>query len=228
MGRFLCILILFTHLNSHASVKDCRQTVKTLDNPKLTQTLQDEPKLIEAYRTLGVCYFELGDQEKSKTAFSQLLFIKPDYELNAFITPPKLLDLFNQIKSHINSKSQELIAAREKKIIYTKHSLFPAFVPFGVGQFENGNKIKGAIIASTEGVALAANIGFYWWKQSLNTNTIPNYSLVQSLQWVAIGTFLAIYAYGVIDALYYRQEMVLETNTDEFLKQLDQAKLQEP
>jgi hypothetical protein len=218
---------------------NCKKVVQLLGGMDFYRGFEDEAQFIERYRMLGVCYFRIGQKNKAEEELTHLLFIQPDYELDQFATPPAVIELFERLKENVKAKSMELERQKEhavdkpkiieKETIYRRTSMVPAFIPFGVGQFENNQITKGALIASAEVVTLGANISFYWWKRASGEGT---YNLAQTLQFVAIGAFGALYIYGVIDALLNRDELIKESvvinpshqATEEFLRQLDRAK----
>jgi tetratricopeptide (TPR) repeat protein len=223
--------------------RKCAQLISLLKGKKITEELQDESQFIDRYRMLGVCYFHIGDKENAKKELNELLFIDPNFEFDPFVTPPPLLDLFNQLKNNIKAKSQELELAKElaidktpartSKILYGKNSIIPAFLPFGLGQFENRQATKGATMQVS---MLSANISFYWWKRSLSgvqgkISTLEQYNLAQTLQFVALGAFLAAYVYGVTDAFLNIESEIkpsigstIDITTEAFFQEFEKAK----
>ncbi len=227
--------------------RNCTHVIQILNEKKLTEELEDESQFVQRYHMLGVCYFQLGNKKNAETEFNELLFIQPNFELDPFITPPPLLDLFNQLKNNIKAKSQELELAKEKAIdkpqinesrtIYKKNSIIPAFAPFGLGQFQNGETTKGIILAATQISMLSGNIGFYWWKRSFNNtpgtnSTLEQYNLAQTLQFAALGVFLAVYIYSVTDAILNMEpeskelpvNSAVDITTEAFLQEFKKAK----
>jgi hypothetical protein len=98
-----------------------------------------------------------------------------------------------------------------------KHPYWVNFVPLGAGQFQNGQRTKGyllmgfqlALAAASAGTALASYIVYQ--RQRLKGET---YDAGRDLDIVTITTgalALALYAYGVIDAMvYWRPQTVIE------------------
>ncbi len=227
--------------------RNCKQVIHLLNEKDFTKDFEDESEFIDRYHMLGVCYFQAGDKKNTEIELNELLFINPNFELDPFITPPPLLELFNQLKNSIKEKSKELELAKEKAVdkpsmvgknfAYKKTSIIPAFSPFGLGQFTNKETAKGIIVAAAQVSMLSANIGCYWWKRSLvdtqgTSATLEQYNLAQTLQFVALGSFLAIYAYSVADAIWNRSfEMkeipannTIEIATEAFLQEFKKAK----
>jgi len=226
---------------------ECQKVIEALTTKDFTKSLENESDFIEYYRLLGICYFKQKDTRNAEIELNELLFINPDYELDPFITPPPLLEIFGKLKTNVKAKSNELLIAKdkvfekpnqiEKEMIYYKTSIYPALMPFGIGQFENGEVVKGSLIAASQAVMLGSNIGFYWWKRSLlnahSTSTnLDQFNLAQTLQFVALGAFAAIYIYGIVDAFLNREDFVLkdtsikpsELSTQIFLKEFNRAK----
>jgi hypothetical protein len=92
------------------------------------------------------------------------------------------------------------------------HSVGTNFVPFGAGQFQNGEPVKGAVLATGESVTMTASASVFVYlmaKYGLSAR-IPDTDAgrVRVLQQIEIGTglaFFGLYAYGVLDGLaHYR------------------------
>ena len=167
-----------------------------------------------------------------------LLNMRPTYRVNPAIHPPGLVRFFNRIKKKLRIKpveirrrqSQELSLCRKKlrkdksllgrlkkrcglERIVVKRHLWPAFLPFGVGQFNNGDNTKGWIFFSVEVGLLLANATSYLlaetsWVRNGPSGTVRNdpESLkrarrVQAAQ-IASGVLLGATALaGIIEAL---------------------------
>lgn len=118
-----------------------------------------------------------------------------------------------------------------------KRSLLLNFVPFGVGQFQQGRVGLGTLLATSEGLLAIASIVGFFADASLYTcqqytspialqgpNPFPTTSIcgipqehaLEGQIWrtvkVSAGIgFYAVYAYGVVDALYHHQSEVVTT-----------------
>ena len=223
---------------------DCKAVIQLVGNRDLSREMEDESQFTEAYRLLAICYFRSGLSLEAERELKNLLFIKPNYELDGFSTPPPLLNTFQELKKQTLEKSKELEKAKEKasdkplmtekETVYRRNSITLRFLPFGLSQFENSQTTKGALLAAAQTSFLGANVGLYWWKRSMMPTSpynLSNYNLAQNLQFVALGAFLGAYLYGVVDAFLNQPPIVkeqetihpIEQATDEFLKQLEQA-----
>lgn len=222
---------------------DCKTAVETLQSVSLDQPFDNEDDYLLYYKILGICYFQLHKPALAEQELEKLLYLRPGYELDGFVTPPPLLDLFSKIKLKIVAKQKEIEEARKllaeekkeepiaKKILKREITLrrvsqWAAFVPLGYPQFENDEFIKGYVIASSEIGLLLLNIGSYWLKQSYidsATKSLPNedakssYNKAQIVQVSALVGLIGVYIYGVIDGLIRRQPMVQESVKEELI-----------
>ncbi len=235
---------------------DCKRVISLLKPLQDTHNFDDENQFADLYHMLGVCYFQQGKKDLAEKELRDLLFLKPDYVLDPFATPPQVLKLFAALKTETHEKLKEIEQAREKaaheeqapkkehadvkteqpeKKRSRNSAVLAAFVPFGFGQFQNGETTKGALIAASEGALLALNISAYWWKNSYVTSgtsgvasssTKTSYTIAQSVQFTALGLFLGVYIYSVTDSLLNLPSSPppsdnIKQQTAEFLQELD-------
>ncbi len=201
--------------------------------------LASRDDLASAYVSLGVCRFIAGDIEGAKREFREALRQDPNQQIDATIVSNHgAIELFDQTKIEIataaDREREKLRAAaeleRQRQIvanskIVTAHQYALNFVPFGAGQFQNRDYLKGALIAGGE-VATAATSVAIWGllvnRYGLTNNHVPlaDGPHVRLLQQVEIGAgigFFAIYGYGVIDALlHYKSETTRQANESDF------------
>ena len=218
---------------NHAAVI---KLVRPLVEPK--SLLASEADEALAYELLAISYWWLKKYKASEAAFMILLNMRPTYRVNPAIHPPGLVRFFNRIRKKLRIKpveirrrqSQELTLCRKKlrkdkallgrlkkrcgiERIVVKRQLWPAFLPFGVGQFNNGDRAKGWVFFSVELALLLANATSYVlaetsWVRNGPSGTVRNdpESLkrarsVQAAQ-IASGVLLGATALaGIIEAL---------------------------
>lgn len=190
---------------------------------------------LEVHRLLGFGHFILQDRVKSREHFLQLLTREPDAELDPLYMPPTVIDFFKNIRE----ENREMIEAIRKHrkgeeegegaqpsgppVIREKNPYFVSFIPFGAGQFQNGDKIKGTLFLTGEIAMLGVNISSYLVSANLdgddgyyskdNAKAAKNWRIAQ---YVSLGVFTALVVGGIIDAvLNYREykEKIVETET---------------
>jgi len=196
---------------------------------------------IEAYRILGTAEARLGHDEAGRDAFHRLLLREPDYALDPFLVEPRVVELFDAVK---RSSEAELApirerrraereqaraaeeAARAPRVVRVRERLYLLnWMPFGIGQYQNGDRAKGTAIAAAEVALAAVNLGAILFHNQIADDrsrrcpvtqasgcSRPPYTdsdrrLLQrtdTVKYVSAGLFWAVYAYGVVDAhLHY-------------------------
>ncbi len=68
---------------------------RLIDEGRLTS----EQQLVEAHRLLGVSLYYMNDHEESRAAFVRLLSIEPDFRLDPFFHPPRLVEFFDAVRA---------------------------------------------------------------------------------------------------------------------------------
>ncbi len=212
------------------------ELVRPLVEPR--SVLASEADEVSAYEMLAVSYWWLKKYKASESAFMILLNMRPSYRLNPAIHPAGLVRFFERVRKKLRLKPveirqrqrQELSICRQKlqatrkdirrlshrcgvEKILEKRRLWPAFVPFGIGQFNNGDDTKGWIFFSAELALLLINAGSYIvaetsWVRNGPSGTVRNdeqsikrAKSVQAAQ-IASGVLLGATALaGIIEAL---------------------------
>lgn len=211
-----------------------------------------DPVAIEAWRILGLAEYQLGNKGAARAAFVQLLSIDPDQVLDPFLVPPPVVDFFDGVRAEAEPelaplrerkkqvKEQERLADEARRrllaeelirsgppskvIIVQEHIYLLNFLPFGVGQFQNGDTTKGIIIAVSQVVLGAVNIGAIFAHNAIaddssrrcSVSTPTNCSnppipdsdraLLQNIdvvKYLSAGLFWGVYVYGVADSLIH-------------------------
>jgi hypothetical protein len=203
---------------------------------------------VEAYRMLGIAEYQLGDKLAARAAFVNLLSFEPDYALDAFLVPPAIVEFFDAVKKEHEPalaplrqrrrelrEQQRLADEAKRRLIAEEHArtgppgkvvrveqrvyLFN-WLPLGAGQFQNGDRAKGAAIAAGQIVLGLVNVSAIVFHNQIaedRTRTClsgeagcsrPPYSdstrrllnQVDAVKYVSAGLFWALYGYGVWDA----------------------------
>jgi hypothetical protein len=207
-----------------------------------------DAEAVDAYRMLGIAEFQLGDTGAARTAFVNLLSVEPDYALDAFLVPPAIVEFFDRVKKEhepalapLRERRRELreqqrlaeearrrLLAEEAaragpptKIVRLEERVYLLnWMPLGAGQFQNGDRGKGAAIAAGQLVLGLVNVSAIVFHNQIaedRTRTCisgqpgcsrPPYSdsdrsllrQVEAAKYVSAALFWALYAYGVWDA----------------------------
>jgi hypothetical protein len=216
-----------------------QEAVKRFD-VLLKRGLQNPSLVIESHKLIGISYLFIGNQELAESHFTKLLTLAPNFTLDPLLYPIEVIDFLTKIKQE-NQKRLEALAkakaleeaarkaeeaARQKaeteklkRNIYIerevhKGSLLMAALPFGAGQFQNGEKIKGYLFLSGELILTAASITFFFLHAGLRDDAEApvetpaqreNLELREKVyrigNHVSLGALGAVTAAGIIDAL---------------------------
>jgi hypothetical protein len=226
------------------------EIIRPLLYPELR--LETEGQVAEAHRMLGVAYLFEKRTELAKQEFRKLLQLRPDYRFDTLLDPPQVVDFFNGILRENEAELAQIEAhrreeARQKKIEadalarakagptvvekrLVRNSFAVNFIPFGAGQFQNGQRGKGwgflmaeVGLAATSVGALTANFALYGLSYRLPCRASTDVTgsgcvtdrtaeqrsqALTRIQVVSGGLFFAVAAWGIADAiLNFRPEV---------------------
>jgi len=155
-----------------------------------------------ALRFLGIGLFLTNRALGAENAFAELLRVDPAARLDPTTARPEVVAFFENIRhQHV---------ARERA---SRHLIWNFLPP--VGQFQNGDSVKGWIVGSVELASLATMVSSrlinYSWHNSDNTYGPggSHDSAARELrvaEWASAGVLAAAYIYGVVDGIvrYYQ------------------------
>ncbi len=196
--------------------------------PVLSSLLYPRPRLasledlFEAHLLLGMCAFESGDRATATREFDEAIYLESERQLDTVLFSDAAVALYDERRTAITEKlrleeeKRQLALEREKyrqmlaaMVVVEKRDYYVNFIPFGAGQFQNGQTTKGIVFAAAQGVtgAVSAGIWMYLVGSYGLSGTVPDAEAagVLRLQQIEIGTgaaFLVLVAAGVVDALY--------------------------
>jgi hypothetical protein len=224
---------------------DCAGTLR----PFLSRDprLSDE-EAVEAWRLLGLSEYHLGDKPAARTAFVNLLSFDPDFSLDPFLVPPPIVDFFDKVKREHEPdlkplrerkralREQQRLADEAKRRLLAEEQARNGpptrtlrvqervyllnWMPFGVGQFQNGDRSKGTALAAgqlTLGLiniaAIVAHGQIADDRSRMCTSSQPRcrappytnddrtlLARLEAVKYASAGMFWALYGYGVWDA----------------------------
>jgi tetratricopeptide (TPR) repeat protein len=160
-------------------------------NKLLEQEITNKALLVEVLKYLAASHMFTGNVDEARKRFKELILKDPDYELDPVLFPTEVLDEYWRVKQEMidelkkieeskKLKQQELLEKKKKLkeswvtlVKMANHppyirqkvktsNLFFSFVPFGVGQFQNGQNLKGYLFLSGEAALLIATVTTYW------------------------------------------------------------------
>ncbi len=181
--------------------------------------LVSDSQVIEARKYLGLSYYLLSRPVDMREELEKLLYIDPDYQLDPFSIPPPIIDEFERIREQAKPQLDVIRLRRAEQsgnasaVRRIEASIPPttgargvtSFLPFGVGQFENGDASMGLFFALTEAVLLGLNIAAYLYATYGIGDDYPSgdHGLVRGLQitqYASLSLFALTWGIGVYHA----------------------------
>ncbi|MDD9939675.1 MAG: hypothetical protein OXU20_01315 [Myxococcales bacterium] len=205
--------------------------------------LQNRSLVLESLKYLGASLLFMGETGRAENTFERLLRMEIDYVLDPLAFPQEVQVAFARVKGRLQSAlvekrqaEQEREQAREAAVVHERErararqarllklasttrieeqrSRLVAMVPFGAGQFQNGDKELGFLLAASQVVALGVSITGYVLYEQLraearlaspldNTSLEENESkedLYRNTNRISMVVFAALAIAGVVDA----------------------------
>ena len=153
---------------------------KELLNPAAPNALHAPPAVERARAYFAACLIALGRTDEATEQIERILRNNPIYSPDPVAFPSKVIDRFLDVKSRLKSEIEEAfrvksdarakvekdqrayIASLQKlagqETVVVRHSRLLAMIPFGVGQFQNGQDGLGYAFLVTEAILAGTSI----------------------------------------------------------------------
>lgn len=198
--------------------------------------LRSAALVAEGRKYLGAAYLFVGRRDAAREQFERLLGDQPDYRLDPLRFPTEVQELFESVRERLALERREREAragleaalalerersarllefAEQEFALEVEHSRWLALIPFGVGQFENGDPTLGWTFLITETVLAGAATGGFVAQALLSARIlelqemeddgrVPEWNewlrAAQIVNWVSLG-LLGIFAIaGIAEA----------------------------
>jgi tetratricopeptide (TPR) repeat protein len=168
---------------------DAEERLRTLLDPR-TGTLKERPLISQARMYLGATLLALGKKDEAKESFEKLVLDDPTFEPDPLSFPGEAINTFIDVRSslleQIKTASQNAARLAEEKRareeaereaervwlervkeqageekITVRNSRIVASLPFGAGQFQNGQLVLGGVFLGAQAVAVGGTIVTY-------------------------------------------------------------------
>lgn len=186
--------------------------------------LADPEDLVRAYELLGLASFFLDRTDAARTWFERLIRFRPDARLNPVLVPPPAVAFFDDIRAAL---ADEIAAMREalrrqqaeeeerrRRALLTQvrvetrvNSRLVASLPFGAGQFQNGDTALGYTLLATQAATSITSLACFLAIEDLRlpTNRFDRADIdrVETLRDVQVWTgaiALVLMAGGIVHA----------------------------
>ncbi len=220
--------------HDYARAVEAFRTLVGSDPPRIANALL----VLESRKYYAASLLFVGAKEEARVQFRLLLQQEPDYALDPLAFPKEVVALFDQVKESVRGElarqreaeqQRELEAERrvraaeqlrrtnllrlrtlaESQELLVENSRWIASVPFGVGQFQNGDRGLGVALAMAQGLAVASSIVSYVGHERVADDSPTMAELRETKQseklWrttnrVSFSTFAVLALIGIIDA----------------------------
>ncbi len=186
--------------------------------------LADQNEIVDAYVNLGVCRVDAGDVDGAKREFEKALGIDANKQLDPLlVTNKEAIRLFDDTKADLRNRAREaadkqklaeLLQEREafKKslVVYQSHPFGLNLIPFGFGQYQNGQTAKSILFGSGELVTLGTSVGIWYYlvnKYGINNQHLhvdsteaANIRFMQQVEIGAGAAFIVLLLWGEYDS----------------------------
>lgn len=227
---------------AYRNKRDCNVAQPLLNfvlHPK--EKLADRESLFEAHVMLGACFADAGDPASAKDEFEAALQLKPREVLDSQFFSARAVRIFDDTRADVENRAKkdaelrELQAQRERVElalknlrVYRQNYYILNFAPFGVGQYQNGDKLKAALFAGGQIAALGGSVGIWYYlvnKYGIRSTKVPldEGPGVRRLQQVEIGAGLAFYGlwiWSAIDALRHYEPQRRVAGDEDLLNEI--------
>jgi tetratricopeptide (TPR) repeat protein len=186
-----------------------------------TSRLAKTSEIAEAHLLLGVCFVETGKRDSAIREFEEALFLDDGLTLDESLFSKNAINVFNRSRKEILAKAKEakereaLSKALENLVVYEKHQYWVNFVPFGAGQFQNGQRSKGVAFFIGQAVSGGASLGLwsyqvfkYGFRGQVPRDEVDTVNTLQIFQVGSSVVFYSLMAWGIVDSLYNYQHEV--------------------
>lgn len=192
------------------------------------EKLEDPRTLADALEMLGLSRYYLGEEATANDIFQRLIIMDPDRALSPITAPPDVVAVYDalkvELKAEIEIARETLERERERErqrtqirvvVNHRRNSKWVTVVPFGVGQFQNGDNAWGGFFLGSELLAVSLSTVFYFAAQELRQpdgffDRGEDVTLARNLrtaQFVSGGAALALMIGGAIHAAYTFEPM---------------------
>lgn len=175
-------------------------------------------RLLKGYQYLALALFSSGKEVESSDYITKIYLLQEDFLFDPVMIPPQFIEfaetIYQKKRSEILSQRNlvsalgQLRSPERYRYKNRKKALYKNFIPFGVGQFQNGHEYKGVFLLSTQATLLTINLVTYgllkYYQRDDYTFEDPELaSTGKGINSVAFFLLIGTYLYGMIDALIY-------------------------
>lgn len=207
-----------------------------------TSQLSVKEELADAHLLLAVSYFETGKRAYAERELEEAVALKPDLRIETYGFSTEATRFLDQKQQEIERRAREaaerlrqarerqrLIAAADLLRVKERPNILLNLVPFGVGQFQNGERGRALFFGLSELVLGGTSVALWAFQLRYSGGIVPQDEVetvrqIQLLQ-ITTGTLcLAVMGWGIIDAFTRykgaRFRKLTDEEKEEYMKQV--------
>jgi hypothetical protein len=192
--------------------------------------LSEPARIARAYELAGLAAFFLEDLESAQRHFEKLIRLRPRFKLDPVKVPPPAISFFDKLRDNLKEEIARIGEALQKHAAEEArkmrlanqvrirrdvkvNSRTVAFLPFGVGQFQNGDQLLGQAFLTSELLTALSSVGFFLAVESMRTESgrfrtsdVTRARQFRNVQMLTGVTALALAILGVAEAQFSFQD----------------------
>ncbi|MEY3015659.1 MAG: hypothetical protein RIT45_4394 [Pseudomonadota bacterium] len=165
----------------------------------------------KAREYLGASLWWTGKKQEALDEFTALLVRNPTARLDPASYPPQIIKDFETLRSNLVRlgviRPGQKPRPEKPRATPFEPPLALALFPFGVGQFANAEPYKGALFLGSEAALAGGSLAIYLYNRDEGQAGRSN-TAWRTAQLVTGGLFWAVAAWGVVDAVTVRSDLV--------------------
>lgn len=208
-----------------------------------TAQLDDTQQRVDAHLMLAVSHYEMKDVKQAEREFGEAVKLDRQLRVSTYGFSTEATVFFEKKKREYDEKNREVeerfrrareLEQQRKAVnrirIKENRNYFLNLVPFGVGQFQNGQSTKAMLFAGSQFVTGALSIGLYSYLTSrypdglVPRDEVDEARNLQIVQITAGVTFLGLVGWGVVDAFVNYEDKLRPLTPEEkqqYLRELE-------
>ncbi|MFC2134140.1 hypothetical protein ACFLTH_05940 [Bacteroidota bacterium] len=208
-----------------------RRVIEVVDSLLLLDEITDDESKINLLVWKGVSHYSLGENDKTRKCFVEILKLDRDYILDPVIISPKIINYFNLVREEFldiappkqDDITEETLPPPLKiDAVKYKNAVARSLILPGWGHLYSSQTTKGWILTTASAVSAVSMIYFIFNTNSkekeylsvsdpvLIQQKYDDYNTSYKIRNAAIISFAAIWLYSQIDMLFFSDEHFIE------------------
>ncbi|MFN3197979.1 MAG: hypothetical protein ACE366_06110 [Bradymonadia bacterium] len=208
---------------------------------ELTPAVEPKMRLVgigeqaRAFELLGLSHWYLGQTSLAQRYFRRMILLNPDKALDPRLVPPPIIEFYDGLRADLADDIKRSEAELRKRIeeeerqrqernalirevTIEKRERLVALLPFGAGQFQNGDHKLGWFFMISEGAAAMTSLACFLAIESLRQDNTrfrqDETDLAQNLQTVQLTSAYLAIGLGLVGIIEAQVSFTEQVETD--------------